>query len=84
MFDPQYRDQLVTFDPREQRAVELSRYLTGWLLQQHVNTDPLTRPEESQPIICPKCGRPGRRVTGPDEPLPQRRLTALAGGARRT
>jgi hypothetical protein len=79
MFDPQYQDQLVSFDQREQRAVELSRDLTAWLLQEHVNTDPQVRPDESQRIVCPKCGRPGRRVTGPGEPLPQRRLTTLSG-----
>jgi hypothetical protein len=79
MFDPRYQDQLASFDPREQRAVELSRDLTAWLLQQHVTIDPQARPDESQPIVCPKCGRPGRRVTGPGEPLPERRLTTLAG-----
>jgi rubredoxin len=41
--------------------------------------DPQARPAEHQHILCPKCGRPGRRVTGPGEPLPQRRLTTLAG-----
>jgi hypothetical protein len=79
MFDPLYQDQLVTFDQREQRAVELSRDLTVWLLQQHVNTDAGVRPDESQRIVCPKCGRPRRRVTGSGQPLPQRRLTTLAG-----
>src|SRR5262245_13340862 len=79
MFDPQYQDQLVTFDQREQRAVELGRDLTVWLLQQHVHTDPQARPDQSQPIVCPKGSPPGRRVTGPGEPLPQRRLTTLAG-----
>jgi hypothetical protein len=79
MFDPRCQDQLVTFDQREQRAVELSRDLTAWLLQQHLNADSAVRPEESPHIVCPKCGRPGRRVTGPDEPLPKRRLTTLAG-----
>jgi hypothetical protein len=79
MFDPQYQEQLVSFDQREQRAVELSRDLTAWLLQQHVNVDLQARPDESQLIVCPKCGRPGRRVTGPGEPMPERRLTTLAG-----
>lgn len=79
MFDPRCQDQLVTFDRREQRAVELGRDLTAWLLQQHLNTDPAVRPEESPHILCPRCGRPGRRVTGPGEPLPKRRLTTLAG-----
>jgi hypothetical protein len=79
MFDPRCQDQLVTFDQREQRAVELSRDLTAWLLQQHLDTDTAIRPEGASPILCPKCGRPGRRVTGPGEPLPKRRLTSLAG-----
>jgi hypothetical protein len=79
MFDPRCQDQLVTFDQREQRAVELSRDLTAWLLQQHINTDCEVRPEKSPHILCPKCGRPGRRVTGPGESLPKRRLTTLAG-----
>jgi hypothetical protein len=79
MFDPQSRDQLVTFDQREERACELGRDLTAWLLQQHVNADALARPAEHQPPACPKCGRPGRWVTGPEEPLPQRRITTLAG-----
>jgi hypothetical protein len=79
MFDPRYQDQLVTFDQREQRAAEPSRDLTAWLLQQHVDTDPQARPDQSQRIVCPKCGRSGRRVTGPGEPLPQRQRTTLAG-----
>jgi hypothetical protein len=82
MFDPQNQDQLVTFDQREQRAVELGRDLTVWLLQQHVNIDAAVRSDASERLICPKCGRPGRRVTGPGEPLPKRQLTTLAGANR--
>ena len=44
-----------------------------------VNIDSEVRRDESQRIVCPKCGRPGQRVTGPGEPLPKRRLTTLAG-----
>ena len=29
--------------------------------------------------VCPKCGRPGRRLTEPDQPLPQRQVTTQAG-----
>jgi hypothetical protein len=79
MFEPHYQDQLVTFDQREERACELGRDLTAWLLQRHTNADPLARSEEQQPPACPKCGRPGRRVTAPEDPLPQRRVTSLAG-----
>jgi hypothetical protein len=70
MFHPDYREQLVTFDQREQRACELGRDLTAWLLQQHANAAPLARPDDQQAPACPKCGRPGSRVTQPDDPLP--------------
>ena len=79
MFDPRSQEQLVTFDQREQRACELGRDLTAWLLQQHANADDQARPAESRPPACPKCGRPGQRVTGPEAPPPQRRLTTRAG-----
>lgn len=58
MFDPQYQDQLVTFDQREERACELGRDLTLWLLQRHTNADPQARPAEQPP-------RPARSVIGP-------------------
>ena len=79
MFRPEYQDQLASFDQREQRADELGRDLSAWLLQQHANTDPRARPDPQQPPTCPKCGRPGHPVTQPDDPLPQRRVTTLTG-----
>jgi len=79
MFDPRYQDQLVTFDQREERAGDLGRDLTAWLLQQHANADPQARPDPQQAPACPKCGRPGHRVTAAGAPLPQRRLTTRAG-----
>ena len=78
MFRPDYQDQLVTFDQREERAWELGRDLTAWLLQQHVNADPQARPE-GPPPTCPKCGRPGHRVTDAGEPLSPRQLTTRSG-----
>lgn len=79
MFHPDHQADLVTFDQRELRAHDLGRDLTAWLLQQHANADGQARPNESSPPLCPKCGRAGRRVTQPDEPLPKRQVTALAG-----
>ncbi len=79
MFDPQYQDQLVTFDQREERACELGRDLTLWLLQRHTNADPQVRPAEQQLPTCPKCQRPGQRVTASNDPLPPRRVTSLTG-----
>jgi hypothetical protein len=61
------------------RALDLGRDLTAWLIQQHVNADGQARPDESRPPLCPKWGQVGQRVTRPDQPLPGRRVTALAG-----
>ena len=36
MFRPEYQDQLVSFDQREQRPCELGQNSTAWLLQQHI------------------------------------------------
>ena len=79
MFDSRYQEELVTFDQREERACDLGRDLTAWLLQQHANADPHARPDPHQAPACPRCGRPGHRVTAPDEPLPQRRVTTRTG-----
>jgi hypothetical protein len=79
MFDPQYQDQLVTFDQREERACALGRDLTAWLLERHTNADPQARPDAQRAPVCPKCGRPGQRVTAREGPLPPRRVTSLTG-----
>ena len=79
MFASPYQDQLVTFDQREERACELGRDLTAWLLQRHANADPAARPDDSPAPCCPKCGQPGQRVSPPGQPPPRRVLTTLTG-----
>lgn len=79
MFDPQHQNQLVTFDQREERACELGRDLTTWLLQRHTDADSQARPDGTPPPPCPKCQRPAQRVTAPESPLPSRSVTSLAG-----
>jgi hypothetical protein len=79
MFHPEHQADLVSFDQREARAVELMRDLGSWLLQRQTNADPAARPPQGQPVNCPKCGRPGHRLNDPDEPLPDRPLTTLLG-----
>src|SRR3954447_26168406 len=37
MFHPDHQADLVTFDRRESRALDLGRDLTTWLIQQHAN-----------------------------------------------
>jgi hypothetical protein len=79
MFHPEHQADLVSFDQRESRVVELMRDLGGWLLQRQTNADPAARPAEGQPVACPKCGRQGERRTEPADPLPCRPLTTLTG-----
>jgi hypothetical protein len=79
MFDDALRDGLVTFDQREQRALELGQQVILALLEQHAQDDPAADPDPRQPPPCPRCQRPGRRVTPPKGPLPARALTTCAG-----
>ena len=79
LFHPDHQTDLVSFDQREQRATEVSRDLSTWLLQQHLDADPQAQPPREQPPACPKCGHPGRPHPDPDDPLPCRPLTTLAG-----
>ena len=77
MFDDDQQDQLVTFDQREARAIDLSEDLAAWLLEQHTAADPAVRP--TQAPACPKCAAPGQRVGPPDTPLAERQLTTAIG-----
>ena len=79
MFHPDHQPDLVSFDQRERRALELGCDLTAWLLQQHVNADPHARPSEQAPPACPKCGQPARRVHPPGRAPDERPLTTLTG-----
>jgi hypothetical protein len=79
MFDPALAADLVTFDQREQRALDLGQQLVIALLQQHANHDPAADPGVQEPSCCPRCQRPGRRVTPPGQALPVRRVTTGAG-----
>ena len=70
MFDDARQDQLVTFDQREACACSFGEELAAWLLEQHVAADPCVRPPADQAPVCPKCGRPGQRVTPAEHTLP--------------
>src|SRR5438067_12569032 len=82
MFHPDHQPDLVSFDQRELRALELGCDLTAWLLQQHANADPQARPSDQAPPGCPKCGKPARRAHPPDQALGERQLTTLTGDVK--
>ena len=79
MFHPEHQSDLVTFDQRETRVCELMRDLGSWLLARQANADATVRPADDGTVVCPRCARAAKRVTGPDDPLPTRRLTTLTG-----
>jgi len=79
MFSQAPDDDLITFAQREQRAHDLGQQLTIALLQQHANADPAADPALDQPPPCPRCQRPGQRLTAPGTPLPPRTLTVSDG-----
>jgi len=79
MFGDRETEQLVTFTQREDRACVLGKELSGWLLEQHAAVDALVRPAENAAPRCPKCDRPGQRVSPADAALPERQLTTAAG-----
>ena len=79
MFGAAYQDQLVTFTEREDMAVLLGEELAAFLLEEHASADRQARPSEKEALGCPKCGKPGARVTKRAEKLPERELTTRAG-----
>jgi hypothetical protein len=79
LFEASEPERLVTLSQREQRATTLGQELAAWLMEPHLADDPAVRPVQEPPPSCPKCGRPGQRLTAPDQPLPQRQLYCAAG-----
>ena len=79
MFDADQQDRLVTFDQRERRAGSLTRELAAGLIEQHIAEDPAVRHTGTDAPACPRCARPARRETPPEDPLPGRSLTSAAG-----
>jgi hypothetical protein len=79
MFAETNQDQLMTFTEREDLACLLGKELAAFLLEEHVAADNQVRPSEKRPPCCPKCKRPGERVTKANGKLLERELTTRAG-----
>lgn len=75
--------QLVTFDQREERAVQEGRLLARLLLEEQLSRDPAVNPEQhDQRACCPRCGQPGERVSQALEGPPERALKTRIGRVR--
>ena len=79
MFAEANQDGLVTFTEREDMACLLGKELATFLLEEHAAADGQVRPSEKQWPCCPKCQKPGERVTKRNEKLLERDLTTRAG-----
>lgn len=79
MFAEGNQDQLVTFIEREEMACALGKEVAAFLLEQHAAADKEVRPSEKRPPCCPKCDKPGQRVTKRTEKLVEREVTTAAG-----
>lgn len=71
--------ELTTFTEREDEAMLIARELAAFMLEEHLADDPQVRPVDEQSACCPKCQKPGQRVTKRSEKLPARPLTTRAG-----
>jgi hypothetical protein len=79
LFPPGTDEPLPDFATLEQKADNLARDLTCWLIQQRLNSDPRAAPRRADTPGCPRCGRPGRLLGPPEQTPPRRVLTTQAG-----
>ena len=82
MFAECNQQQLVTFTEREDMACLIAKELSAFLLQEHVAADRQVRPSDKQALPCPRCEKPGVRVTKRNEKLPERELTTRVGAVK--
>ena len=69
----------MTFTEREDMACLLAKELAAFLVEEHAAADSQVRPSEKHPPCCPKCQKPGVRVTKRKEQLDERELTTRVG-----
>ena len=82
MFEGKGAKELVTLTQRESMAVLIAKELAGFMLEEHVATDPAAQPVEASTACCPKCGQPGTSAVQKEEELSERTLTTRVGQIR--
>ena len=78
LFDDDQQEQLITMTQREDRILQKSAEQQAWLLERHLESDPLANPAEAEALRCPKCRHLGVRDGDEPEAVP-RRLKTRAG-----
>ena len=71
--------KLTTFTDHEDEACLIAEELAAFLLEEKLAEEAQVRPVSAAEACCPKCRKPGERVTKAKERLPERTLTTRAG-----
>ena len=79
MFDAQNQAELVTFDQREARALDIGDGLARWVLEHHLGNDVKAVSNPDRTDACPKCGRACAETEPPGGSLPPRSVQTGAG-----
>jgi hypothetical protein len=79
MFDAKQQPELVTFDQRESRALEIGKGLIRWLLGQHLGNDARARSVRNATEECPRCRRKCNEKEPPGDGPPPREVQTGAG-----
>ena len=79
MFAAKEQQNLVTFDAREGRAVEIAHDLGRFVLGAHVQRDEAARPDPEMATTCPLCGGPSKAMATPRGEPPIRQLLSKLG-----
>lgn len=76
-------EKLVTFEQREQRALDESRLLARLLLEERLARDTAGELEPEGPrACCPRCGQPGEAVMEEPAKPPERAIKTRVGEVR--
>jgi hypothetical protein len=78
MFGKANQEQLVTFTQREDLACLLGEEMSASLLEEHAAMDAQARPTPEM-ACCPRCQKPGKRVSKRNEKLEERSLATRVG-----
>jgi hypothetical protein len=76
LFPADATDTVPSFDHLEQRALQLTRDLAVWLVEQRAQQ---AAPAAAAAPACPHCGQPGQPAPLPNDPRPKRTLVTRAG-----
>lgn len=79
MFGAEAQAGLVTFDQREDRAVDIAQAMGRWMLEQHLGNDEKAGESGSKEAPCPLCGARCTPLPPMEEGPPTRSVQTRTG-----